>query len=83
MLQGSVLLYLLPIVCMIMAAVAINAFGPESEWPIILAGLSGLGAGMLFLKHRLRGLETDNRYQPVILRRLVTAQRARDGVFSA
>ncbi|MCU7923661.1 MAG: SoxR reducing system RseC family protein [Candidatus Thiodiazotropha sp. (ex Dulcina madagascariensis)] len=73
LLKVSVLAYLLPLVCMIMAAILMQWLAARFAWqvgelPPVVGGLLGLIAGLLLLR-RLAGRKSgDPGYQVVILR---------------
>jgi len=75
--QGSLIIYLLPIVSMILFAI----FGEQmaEQWQLasaeassIVFGLIGFLIAGIFVKLFSRHIQSDTRYQPVILKRLST-----------
>jgi len=73
--SGSLVVYAIPLLLLVVAALAggvlsDNWLPQHKEITTILASLSGLAAGLM-LTHRIsRRMSHDERYQPVILRRL-------------
>ena len=82
LLRGALLAYLLPVVLLLTGAVlGESAFAGAGEEPVILLGALGLGLGFLVVRLRSRRLRNDPRYQPVVLRRLLS-EAASGGVLS-
>ncbi|SIT65901.1 positive regulator of sigma(E), RseC/MucC [Ectothiorhodosinus mongolicus] len=69
LLRGSLLIYLLPLVFMLLAALLAQTAGVPEGGVIALGGL-GLLAGFGLLALQNRRMRQDPRYQPVVLRRL-------------
>jgi sigma-E factor negative regulatory protein RseC len=69
--RGSMAVYLVPLLTMIVSALAGRwFFGAKDEPMIILSGLAGLLAGFLWLRRfSCRNIDNEN-YQPVVLRKL-------------
>ena len=71
LLQGSLAVYLVPVLALLMAAgLAQWIWRPASESIVIIAGMMGLAMGLLWLRRFSRRISADHRYQPVILRRV-------------
>lgn len=73
LLWGSLAIYLVPLVAMIMGAVigqtgAANLGFAASDGVAVVSGLIGLGLGFVWVKFFSKKVSTDNRYQPIILR---------------
>ena len=72
--RGSFAAYMVPILFMLGFAILSESiitgwFAVESELPTLLSGITGLSAGLLWLRHYTRRIRNDGRYQPVILQR--------------
>lgn len=67
LLRGSLAVYAVPLLCMLVAAALADVYF-KAEGPTILAAVSGLLAGFLWLKSYTRGIARDDRFQAVILR---------------
>lgn len=67
--QGSVLVYLAPLVALFAGSLAAQSGGASEPW-VILAGLSGLGIGLAAVRWRGRRWEHDPAFVPRVLRRL-------------
>ena len=71
-LKGSFAVYMVPLLYMLgMGMLGGHFFGGTNQAEVIsvLAGMCGLGAGLLWLSRFSRKSSQDSRYQPVILRR--------------
>lgn len=72
--RGSLAVYALPLVALLLAAVAgegyATASGGNPEVMAISFGLVGLAAGFLWVRRFSERISRDARYQPVILRRM-------------
>ncbi|WP_210396704.1 SoxR reducing system RseC family protein [Motiliproteus sediminis] len=68
LLTASALVYLLPLVTMAVAAVVAQWSG-AAEGLVALAGMVGLGLGLLGVRHWGPGRSQDCRYQPEVLRK--------------
>lgn len=74
LLRGSLLVYLLPLALLLAGALLGQAaFVGAGEEPVILAGAVGLGLGFLAARAVSRRLQSDIRFQPVVVRRLDAA----------
>ncbi|MAR92136.1 MAG: SoxR reducing system RseC family protein [Pseudomonadota bacterium] len=69
MLKSSLLAYLMPLVAMLIAVLAADSLW-QQDLITALAGLLGLGAGFVVLRWHFHRNRHDQRYQPVVLRRL-------------
>lgn len=67
LLRGSLVLYLLPLICLFAAAIFTQTWF-DSEILTIISGISGLAVGLLWVKRITAKMAEDIRYQPVILR---------------
>jgi sigma-E factor negative regulatory protein RseC len=79
LLRVSFVAYLLPLVCMIMMAMAMQALASQLAWqlgelPQVLGGLLGLIAGFFLLKRHTGLKRNESDYQAVILRVANTTQ---------
>lgn len=83
MLQGSAMLYLTPLVALFAGGAVVAAFKPSAEWPVILGALAGLALGFVGLRRFLARVEKNPRFQPVILKRIVTVCPESNSVFPA
>lgn len=70
LLRGSLLVYLLPLLCLFAAALLVRELG-LSEPLVIGAGLAGLVAGFLLVRWRSRFVADRPQMQPVVLRALL------------
>lgn len=68
--RGSLLVYLLPLLCLFAAASPAQGLG-LAEPLVILCGLVGLGAGWLIVRWRSLRTAGDPALQPVVLRALL------------
>lgn len=68
--QGSLLVYLLPLLCLFVAASLAQGLG-LAEPLVILCGLAGLGSGWLIVRWLSRRTADDPALQPVVLRALL------------
>lgn len=81
--RGSFAVYTMPLFTLLAAALAVRGLWPGAGEPaVVLAGLAGLAAGLLWLRLFARRVSADPRYQPVILRRLSAPDPRADGVFA-
>jgi sigma-E factor negative regulatory protein RseC len=72
LLKGSFAVYIVPLICMLSMVLLgghFSAGNTHEDVISLMAGLLGLGAGIVWLFHFARKSSQDNRYQPVILRR--------------
>jgi sigma-E factor negative regulatory protein RseC len=67
LLRGSLVIYFLPLLCLFAAALFAEAWF-QSEPLTMLFGITGLVAGLFWVKRVTAGMADDVRYQPVILR---------------
>lgn len=74
LLQGSAAVYLVPLVSMLVLAGLgewLASGVPGSAEPVsILSGLAGLGGGLIWLSWFSRRISSDDRYQPILIRKL-------------
>ena len=74
--KGSLAVYLLPLIFMMLFAITGNVVAVQmewkSEWVVILFAVIGLVTAGLWLRGFTRRIQHDNEYQPVVLRRLPT-----------
>lgn len=70
--RGSLLVYLLPLVCLFAAALLAQALG-AGEPQIAAAGVSGLALGWLLVRWRSRRTAESPDLQPVVVRALLAA----------
>jgi sigma-E factor negative regulatory protein RseC len=73
--RGSLAVYAVPLLLLLLGAVAgemgaARGLWIDSEIASATAGLTGLAAGLLWLRRFTRNIQGDHRYQPVVLRRL-------------
>jgi sigma-E factor negative regulatory protein RseC len=83
--RGSLALYGLPLVCLIVGAVLADQLGPaafNADLRAIIGGLGGLGLGLWSMRRFADLARRDRRYQPVILRRLAASPAAVHGVLT-
>ena len=77
LLKGSLAVYILPLVFMLVFAVTGKVVAAQMEWQteplVILFAVIGLLTAGLWLRGFNRRIQYDNDYQPVVLRRLPTA----------
>lgn len=66
--RGSLAVYLVPLLAMLMVAVMGDALVPDNDLAVVLAGLTGLGLGFGWVYLFGRRAAVDPRYRPVILR---------------
>ncbi len=81
LLRGSLAVYIVPLVAMILSALAGSALlapwlGLPAEGSSIVTGLLGLAGGLLWLSRFSRRVGRDARYRPVILRKVQQAPTA-------
>jgi sigma-E factor negative regulatory protein RseC len=70
LLRGALLVYLLPLALLLAGAVlGQTVFAGAGEEPVVALGLVGLGLGFLAVRVLSRRLQSDQRFQPVVLRR--------------
>lgn len=67
-LGASFLLYLVPLLCMVLAAAAVSLAGVTSEGPLTLFALAGLGAGIWFARKQALARGDAPEYQPRMAR---------------
>ena len=74
--KGSLAVYLLPLIFMMLFAVTGNVVAVQMAWQtepvVILFAMIGLVTAGLWLRGFTRRIQHDNEYQPVVLRRLPT-----------
>ena len=74
--KGSLAVYLLPLIFMMLFAITGNVVAVQmewkSEWVVILFAVIGLVTAGLWLRGFTRRIQHDSDFQPVILRRLST-----------
>jgi sigma-E factor negative regulatory protein RseC len=75
LLRGSLVIYLLPLVCLFTTAILAQSWF-DSEILTIISGITGLAGGLLWVKQITVTMAEDVRYQPVILRVMQTSQCA-------
>jgi sigma-E factor negative regulatory protein RseC len=84
--RGSLAVYAVPLLMMILGAFLGQAFGNAqanpSEGLTILCGLLGLVAGLWWLRRFARRASSDPRYQPVVLRRAFRSAPPESTVFT-
>lgn len=81
--RGSFAVYTVPLFTLLGAALAVRGLWPGAGEPaVVVAGLAGLAAGLIWLRLFARRVSADPRYQPVILRRLAGPDPRADGVFA-
>lgn len=69
MVKSSLLAYLMPLLLMLVAVLAADSVWGQ-DLITALAGIGGLGFGFLLLRWHFHRNQHDERYQPVVLRRL-------------
>jgi len=69
MVKSSFLAYLMPLLSMMVFGLLADAAGAQ-DLMTALAGLAGLGAGFALLRWHFHQNQHDDRYQPVVLRRV-------------
>ncbi len=77
--KGSLAVYIVPLLAMMLAAIAGSALlspwlGLPAEATSIVMGLLGLGGGLAWLSRFSRSIGRDPRYRPVILRKKGSTQ---------
>jgi len=75
LLLGSLAIYMIPLLTMLLTGflgerLAMNA-GITADWPGILAGITGLILGFVWVKKFSNRISTDSDYQPVVLRKIL------------
>ncbi len=82
--KGSLAVYLLPLVFMLLFAVTGKVVATQMEWStepvVILFAVIGLLTAAVWLRGFTRRIQYDNEYQPVVLRRLPTPFVAQDSI---
>lgn len=77
LLKGSLAVYLLPLLFMLLFAIVGNVVAEQMLWQVepvvILFAVAGLGVAAIWLRQFTRRIQHDDVYQPVILRRLPTS----------
>ena len=76
--RGSLAVYAVPLLLLLAGAMlgelgAAQGLWDDAEAASVLLGLSGLAAGLSWLKVFTRQIQHDTSYQPVVLRRITTA----------
>lgn len=82
---GSLAVYAIPLLTLLVGAIVGEWLGVANDWgdlAAVIGGLSGLAAGFGWLWLFARRVGADTRYQPVILRRVVSLAPRSHGVFS-
>jgi sigma-E factor negative regulatory protein RseC len=73
MLRGSLLVYLFPLFCMLLAALAADAVLAQGvtgrDLLVSLAAFSGLGLAVLALRSKLAGAQSQQQLTPVVVRK--------------
>ncbi|MVF14690.1 SoxR reducing system RseC family protein [Ketobacter sp. MCCC 1A13808] len=72
MMKSSVLAYLMPLLGMMFSALVAEQLG-AGDLPTALAGVSGLALGFLLLRWHFHKNQHDERYRPVVLRRIYSS----------
>ena len=83
--KGSLAVYTLPLLTLLVGALVGEWLGGLYQWgdpAAVAGGLLGLAAGFAWLWLFARRIGGDSRYQPVILRRVVSLTPRAHGVFS-
>jgi len=80
LLKSAFIMYLLPLIAILVFALAAHfipgLLGSElSQGWVIFVALSGLGVSYLYQRHFAKQHQTDDEYQPVILRRATMAEQ--------
>ncbi len=72
LLQGSLAVYLAPLLALLGGAALAETFAPEPirDVTTVLGGVLGMAAGLIWLRRFGRRVRVDTRYQPVTLRRV-------------
>ena len=81
--RGSLAVYTVPLIALLGAALAARGLWPAAGEPtVVLSGLGGLAAGLVWVRLFARRVSRDPRYQPVILRRVGAPDPRADGGFA-
>lgn len=67
--RGSLMTYMLPLLCMLAAAIAADQLLQTTDLAVAAAGMLGLGAGLLILRAYTQRLMQRGELQPRVLRR--------------
>lgn len=71
LIRSSLTVYMVPLLMMFVGAlVGDRVFSVDSEGMIVLLAIGGLWGGFVGVWLLTRGMQTDSRFQPVVLRRL-------------
>ncbi len=70
LLNGSVAVYLMPLLCLFLGAGLAELFHSEAEGLRVLLGMLGLLIGLFWLRSYSGKIHNDERFQPVVLRRV-------------
>lgn len=76
LLTGSAIIYLLPLIIMLLSAVlgqwlAHHLFNNSSELLVIIFAIAGFAFAMKLISHASRKMKNDERFQPVLIRKLI------------
>lgn len=82
LLRSSLMVYILPLLCLVGAALLGQLVLGFGETGVVLSGLGGLLSGLVLLALLTRRLRGNRRYQPVVVRRLGQPLKAVAGVFA-
>ncbi len=74
--RGSLAVYLVPLLALLAGALlgtllSEHGFGSQPDLAAIFFGVAGFVAGLLWLRRFTRQISSDQRYQPVVLRRIL------------
>ncbi len=72
LLNGSMAVYIMPLLCLFLGAGLAELFHSESEGLRVLLGMLGLFIGLFCLRSYSGKIHNDKRFQPVVLRRAST-----------
>lgn len=83
LLRGSLLLYGLPLLFMLIGAMLIQSLVPSiGELPVIAGAISGLLLGLFLVAGYAKKLRHDPRYHPTILRVIRSSSQQSNGIFA-
>lgn len=83
LLRGSLLLYGLPLMLMLVSAVLIQSLVPSGgEFPIVAGAISGLFLGLFLVAGYTKKLRFNPRYHPTILRVIRSSSQQSNGIFA-
>ncbi|ACL72172.1 SoxR reducing system RseC family protein [Thioalkalivibrio sulfidiphilus] len=81
--RGSLAVYTVPLITLLVGALLARWLWPAAGEPVVvLSGLAGLAAGLVWLRLFAGRVSSDPRYQPVILRRLHSLHPRANGVLA-